>query len=249
MRTEPSTRSFRPRSVDRWLAVCRLIGIATITLVVVPIPSAVRSTPTVDLVLVLALDVSASVDAQEFKLQRQGLVDAFFHPDVVDAIARLPSRRAAVAVIQWAGANQQTVSIGWTIVRDAASAEVLSKRLAAMPRRYFNSKTDIAGLIIFAAREALSAPFTAARRVIDISGDGVDNVQFTTHEERDIAVRAGLTINGLAIANENPMLDAYYRHFVIGGPGAFVFRVHDYEDYRRGILLKLIREINTRFSS
>jgi Protein of unknown function (DUF1194) len=85
--------------------------------------------------------------------------------------------------------------------------------------------------------------------MIDISGDGVDNVRFTTHQERNIAIRAGLTINGLTLANENPELDAYYLYFVIGGPGSFVFRVRDYEDYKRGILLKLIKEIDLRFSS
>ena len=239
--------------MNGWLRASHRAGVRIAALVlamlVVPTPNDGRSTVPVDLVLILALDVSGSVDGREFNLQRKGLADAFRSPKLTDAIRRGAKRRIAVLVIQWAGAGQQSVSVPWTIVRGKASADRFSNRLRAITRRYQNGQTDIAGMLEFATGLALSAPLAAARRVIDVSGDGLDNVRYATHEQRDAAVRAGLTVNGLAIVNETPRLDEYYRAYVIGGPEAFVITATDYEDYLDAILLKLLREINLRFAS
>ncbi len=208
-----------------------------------------QSITPVDLILVLAIDVSGSVDQREYVLQRRGFARAFRDPRVLKAIAYGPTRRIAVTAIQWAGANKQFVSIPWSILQDKAGVESLSDKLQEMPRRYSNGQTDISGLIEFASAIALSAPVSAARRVIDISGDGLDNVRFSTRSERDAAIRAGLTINGLAILNETPKLDEYYLTHVVGGPESFVIKANDYDAFAEAILKKLLKEINLRFSS
>jgi Protein of unknown function (DUF1194) len=224
------------------------IAIATGAAVITPLlPNAVRSTATADLVLVLALDVSASVDAREFELQRRGLSNAFRDPRVLEAIAGGATKRIAITAVQWSGKQQQSIVVPWTIVKGRHSAARVSAALMKMPRRYFGGQTDISGMIEFTAAHALSAPIAAPRRVIDISGDGLDNVSYSTHEERDSAVLAGVTINALAIRNEVPDLDVYYRSYVIGGPEAFVITAKDYQAFSDAILRKLIREIKLRF--
>jgi len=207
----------------------------------------VRSTVPADLVLILALDVSASVDDREFELQKLGLANAFRHPDVLEAIVGGATKQIVVAAVQWSGKNQQSIEIPWTIVKGRRSADHVSAAFMSMKRRFTNGQTDISGMIDFTAAHALSAPVAAPRRVVDISGDGLDNVSFTTHEERDRAVSAGVTINALAIRNEVPDLDAYYRGYVIGGPQAFVITARDYQAFSDAILRKLIREIKLRF--
>ncbi len=246
-RSEQPIRPNRSKRTTTWSSRSLAVLAVLLAALIMPMPSEVRSNAAVGLVLVLALDVSGSVDRQEFDLQRRGVAEAFRHPDVINAVAQLPGRKMAVAVVQWAGADQQYVSVPWMIVQGKTSAGQLSDRLLTMNRRYFGGKTDIAGLIQFATRLALSAPFSAVRQVIDISGDGMDNVRYSTHEERDWAVGAGLTINGLVILNETPKLDDYYRYHVIGGRESFVFAVKDYPDYATGIRLKLVREISLKF--
>lgn len=200
----------------------------------------------VDLVLVLALDVSSSVDAQEFDIQKTGLVEAFRHAAVLHAIRRGRYKRIAVTAVQWAGYEQQQIMVPWTVVGDRTSALVFAANLAAMPRAYPDGATHISGVIRFSTRLALSAPYQAVRRVIDISGDGIDNVRGRPRDARDDALGVGMTINGLAIANELPDLVDYYRAEVIGGPSAFVLDVRDYKAYPRAIRRKLVREIETR---
>lgn len=229
-----------------WLCSA-LAAIVAATVFLVTLAKDVRSTAPVDLVLILALDVSASVDNREFELQRQGLAQAFRHPEVIKAIASGPTGKIAIAVVQWSGRNQQSVVLPWTIVQGHDSSAQVSTTLMNMPRRYHGGQTDIAGMIAFTTAHALAAPVDAPRRVVDISGDGLDNVAYSTHEERDRAVLAGITLNALAIRNEIPDLDHYYRSFVIGGPHAFVMTARDYEDFSTAILRKLIREITLRF--
>lgn len=206
-----------------------------------------RSNLAVDLVLVLALDVSASVDGQEYDLQRQGFAEAFRSSKVVNAIQRGPYKRIAVSAVQWSGQSEQAIAIPWTIVSGRESADLLGASFATMPRRYFSGRTDIAGTIEFASAYALAAPVRAPRHVVDISGDGLDNVRYATHNERDRAVLAGLTINALAILNEVPDLDNYYRRYVVGGPQSFVMTTRNYRTFSISILRKLLREINTQF--
>ena len=235
------------RSLERGLFLA--FAAAVFATVMAPPSGKGRSKVSVDLALVLALDVSGSVNEREFELQRKGLADALRHPKVLQAIARGPTKQIAVIAVQWAGFNQQVVSVPWRIIRDKASAARISDEILAMPRRFINSETHIGGIIAFGSRIAVLAPYLTSRRVIDISGDGMDNVRFATAEERDAAIRSGVTINGLAILNETPKLVAYYRHHVIGGPDSFVMKANDYVDYRAAILKKLLREIKIRFVS
>lgn len=214
-----------------------------------------RPNNNVDLVLVLAMDVSSSVDHREFDLQKHGMALAFRHPLVAKAISEGHHKRIAVATVQWAGYTEQRIVLPWRVIGSAAEAIAYAKRLETMGRAYPDGATHIKGIIQFGSEMALSAPFSALRRVIDISGDGVDNVSgpppaaartAAVRAARTAAVRAGVTINGLAIANEVPDLTSYYRDAVIGGPSAFVLTARNYDDYPRAILRKLIREIETR---
>ncbi len=237
-RAIPRCKEWQRRSWSALALVC-------LTFCLLPSQSA-RSMDNVDLVLVLALDVSSSVDAQEFDIQKTGLVQAFRHASVIHAIRRGRHKRIAVVAVQWAGYEQQQIMVPWTIVGDEAEASTFSNRLAGMPRAYPDGATHITGIIRFSTRLALAAPYAALRRVVDISGDGVDNVKGSPQRARDTAVESGITINGLAIANETPDLFDYYRANVIGGPSAFVLAARDYKTYPRAILRKLVREIETR---
>lgn len=211
--------------------------------------NAARPVVQVDLALVLALDVSGSVDQDEFDLQRRGLAKAFLNPEVLAAVRRGANKRIAVTVVQWAGFGHQHVSVPWTVIGDAGSASEFAARLAGMNRRYPGGVTHLTGVISFATRLALDVPYAAQRRVIDVSGDGENNVDKEPDEARDAAVRAGVTVNGLAIVNADADLPVYYRARVIGGPGAFVVTATDYEDFPRAILLKLLREIDRQFTT
>ena len=202
----------------------------------------------VDLVLVLALDVSGSVDEDEFELQRRGLETAFRHPLVVAAIQRGRAGRIAVAAVQWAGYHNQHVAVPWSIIENSPSAARFADRLATMPRHFPDGPTHLSGIIRFATNLARKAPFQPARRVIDISGDGKNNIGDPPARARDEAIRSGMTINGLPVLNASEALEKYYRSQVIGGPGAFVISAADYEDYPRAILRKLLREIELQLT-
>jgi hypothetical protein len=198
----------------------------------------------VDMELVLAVDVSGSVDPPEYELQTRGLAAAFRDPEVQAALQAPGRHGIAVALIQWSGRFQQAEAIGWTLVRDAPSAEALARRLETMKRR-FQAETGIANALAFAFRQLRQNPFAGGRQVIDISGDGPSNVGPPPDTVRDAAVAARITINGLAIVNEIPTLDLYYADHVIGGPDAFLLVAKDYEDFARAIRRKLLREIES----
>lgn len=237
---EPILRIRLPRRRRRvaLLLACVLVSLLS--------AQSVRSTSPVDLILVLALDVSSSVDKDEFDLQKLGLAAAFRHPLVAKAIARGRAKRIVVATVQWAGYRQQKIMLPWTVIDNGDEAASYADKLAAMPRAFPGGATHLSGIVDFGATLAMSTPFSAMRRVVDISGDGTDNISGPPHRARDDAVRAGVTINGLAIANEAPELTRYYRDAVIGGPGAFVLTARTYDDYPDAILRKLVREIETR---
>lgn len=197
----------------------------------------------VDLALVLAIDVSNSVDWFEYQMQKRGLAYAIQDREVVDAIQRGSLGRIAISVVQWSGARSQRVAIPWTILSDAASADGLSRTLNFMPREYGGHATSISGAIAFATEMLANPPFNALRKVIDVSGDGRDNVDPRPDLLRDAAVAAGISINGLAIENDEPDLRQHYRQFIIGGPGAFVIAIKRYEDFAEAMKKKLLREI------
>jgi hypothetical protein len=202
-----------------------------------------RADTAVDLALVLAVDASGSVDDRRFALQQRGYADAFRSPKVLAAIRSGAAQAIAVTMVQWTGPAMQIQVIGWTIVRDAASAEDFAAAVDATPRRLHGGGTSISGAIDFARLLLIQAPYAAVRRVIDVSGDGANNRGRPAEHARDDAVRDNIGINGLPILALEPYLDRYYYDRVIGGPGAFMIPAESYDTFSEAILKKLIMEI------
>lgn len=206
----------------------------------------------VDLLLVLAVDVSRSIDDDEFVLQRRGYADAFTNAAVISAIRSTPRHKIAVLFVEWAGADFQRVVVPWTVVSDGESGQLFAEAILREPRSFWGW-TSISGAIDFGAKEIERAPHQAKRKVIDVSGDGVNNSGRASGDARDEAVASGITINGLVIMNERPTpgfdyrpqppLDAFYREHVIGGPGAFLVVAENFNTFAFAIVNKLIREI------
>jgi hypothetical protein len=230
------------------------VVVALLTFVLTLSPPVARAVEPVDLLLVLAADVSRSVTEPKFKLQREGAAAAISHPEVVRAIASGPNRRIAVCFLEWATAGQQNVVVDWTVIGDAESARSFGGKLVELPRS-FSGSTAISHAIDFAVIQLERAPFKAERRVIDVSGDGTNNSGRDVTLARDEAVAAGVAINGLVILSERPMawnpehtnppggLAHYYRTNVIGGPGAFVVVAENFDSFGQAIVKKLIAEI------
>ena len=209
-----------------------------------PVCAAEAGADNVDLELLLAVDTSSSVSAAEFDLQMRGLAEAFRHPAVLAAIQAVGDLGIAVALIQWSDARNQFVAIDWTEIRDEAGAAALADEIDKSPRFLIGGGTAIGGALEFALRQFELSPFTGRRKVIDVSGDGRTNQGGDPAEQRDLAVERGITVNGLAILNEDVYVDRYYRFNVIGGTGAFVMTAADYEAFADAILQKLIKEIS-----
>ena len=210
----------------------------------------------VDLELVLAVDVSGSVDAEEARQQREGYVAAIADQAVIDAIGSNFYRRIAVAYLEWASGDYQRLVLDWTLIDGAASAQAFAARLAAAPRRSARW-TSISAAIDAAVPLFDGNGYAGDRLVIDVSGDGPNNRGRPVTAARDEAVAKGIVINGLPILNDRPQpfdlptpmamgLDRYYAEQVIGGPGSFVLPAQDFVDFRTAILNKLIREIAAR---
>ena len=210
---------------------------------------AIATTP-VDLELALGVDVSGSVDVFEARLQRGGYVAALTDAGVIRAILSGPLRRIAVTYFEWAGEVTRSVVVGWALLHDAGSARRFAAAIAgaSTSRGRF---TSISGAIDFALPLFATNGFEGTRRVIDLSGDGPNNVGRAVRSARDAAVAAGITINGLPIVNERPNrfgmpmpnLDLYYRDCVIGGAGAFLVAVDDFDSFALAVRRKLILEI------
>ena len=204
-----------------------------------PVPA---GTP-VELELVLAVDVSSSVDDGEFELQMQGIAAAFRHPGVQAAIQAAGNRGIAVALIQWSDFVHQRRTVDWTLVHDAADAAALATDIAATGRAISGGGTAIYGVINFALHEFDTNGYDGRRRVIDVSGDGRSDLLVPTTAARDRAVARGVGINGLVILNDDPDLNRYYRTNVIGGSQAFVIAVEGFDAFAAAMVIKLIREI------
>jgi hypothetical protein len=207
----------------------------------------------VDLELVLAVDVSGSIDAEEARQQRDGYVAAIADAAVVQAIQANFHRRIAVLYLEWASANYQRVALDWALIEDDASAKAFAGRLAAAPPRTARW-TSISAAIDAAVPLFDGNGYAGDRRVIDVSGDGPNNRGRSVLAARDEAVARGIVINGLPILNDRRQpfdlptpvemdLDLYYSDHVIGGPGSFVVPAKDFTDFRLAILNKLIREV------
>ena len=213
-----------------------------------------RAAEPVDMLLVLAADVSRSVTEPKFRLQREGAAAALTHPDVVKAITSGPHRRVAVCFLEWATVGMQNIVVDWTVIGDSGSARSFGDRLVEAPRSFLGS-TSISGAIDFSVAQLERAPFQSERRVIDISGDGNNNSGRSVTDARDDALAKGITINALVILtpiaesfrpeHTNPPggLEKYFQDHVIGGPGAFTVVAESHESFGRALTKKLIQEI------
>lgn len=214
------------------------------------VPGTIRA-ESVDLELVLAVDVSSSVDPYEAAVQRRGYVEAIRHPFVVNAIQAGPTGRIAVTYVEWAGEFYQHVVVDWTIVSDQVSAEALSETLTDRPITTAPS-TSISGLLDFARKQILTNSHDGTRAVIDVSGDGPNSTGRPVRAARDAAIAAGITINGLPVFIDRTNPDGsgpatglmwHYFNNVIGGPGAFVMGVSEFKNFLPTLIEKLEREI------
>jgi hypothetical protein len=209
----------------------------------------------VDLAVVLAADVSRSVDDAEFQLQRKGYAAALTDPRVLKAIHGTKSGAIGVCFIEWSGEDDQKIVLPWTEIRDEEDGGGAAAVILKAPRS-FTGRTSISAAIDYAMKYFASAAWRTGRRIIDISGDGTSNAGRPITEARDQAVAAGVTINGLAIINDQPNfgysahthppggLPNYYRQNVISGPNAFLVVVKDFNSFADAMANKLAREIN-----
>ncbi|MSU87997.1 DUF1194 domain-containing protein [Rhodobacteraceae bacterium 2CG4] len=194
------------------------------------------------LALTLALDVSSSVDAREYRLQLEGLARAFEDRQVRAALFALPSEVVALQVYEWSGIGQQALVQDWVELRGAADLDRLVARLRTRERGFADAPTALGAALRYGLAQLRRAPACAARK-IDVSGDGQSNVGPPPQALRIPPALADLTINGLAIESDEVALARYYRSFVVRGPGAFVEVAADFDDYARAIRAKLIREL------
>lgn len=239
-----------------------LLSVLTLLLATPSIPPALAqprsptaSGTTVDLELVLAVDVSHSMDREEQRLQRMGYVNALQHKSVVRAIRHGPNRKIAVAYLEWGDPDYQKVVMPWRVISSDADARTFAAELALQPIGIAR-RTSISAGLRYAARMFDANKFTGLRRVIDISGDGPNNIGEPVSLARRDVVAKGITINGLPFVVERPSdmssffsvpeIDRYYEDCVIGGNGAFTMPVRDRKEFTTAIRRKLINEIAGR---
>jgi hypothetical protein len=224
------------------------LAIAAVAVGLASLPA--RAEQPVDLQLVLAVDVSMSMDAEEQRLQRQGYAEALTSAEVLDAIAKGATQAIAVAYVEWAGSSDQTLLIDWRKIDGPASARAFADELLGKPyRRVY--RTSISGGLMFSLPLFDRSAFVGERRVIDVSGDGVNNQGILVTQARDAVVEQGITINGLPILINRsyssfydvPDLDLYYADCVIGGEGAFMVPIKTPEDFLPATRRKILMEV------
>lgn len=229
----------------RWTCVLFLISLL--------LPPVAARAQEVDLLLVLCVDGSGSIDEEEFHLQRRGYADAMTDERVLGAISTGRRGAIAVAFVEWGTPGAPKTVLDWAVIKDRPSAEAWADRLLAHPRG-MQSYNAIGDALMHATDMIKSAPMRGEEAVIDLSGDGPDLRSLVPAQvARDRAVAAGITVNALAIYKGGTVsgtggqaLDRHYEQAVIGGPGAFVEIARDYKDFGRAILNKLVREIASR---
>ncbi len=202
----------------------------------------------VDVELLLAVDVSRSMDFEEVRIQREGYVAAIRHPDFINAVRDGLLGRIAISYFEWAGVVDPASRIDWTVIETPEDARAFADLLQERPI-ITSRRTSISAAIEEGTATLLSNQYAGMRRVIDVSGDGANNVGLPVALVRDRAVEAGVVINGLAIMlrpSTAVPLDEYYADCVIGGPGSFVLPVHRIEDFTAAIRRKLVLEISNR---
>src|SRR6476660_8804634 len=208
----------------------------------------------IDLEVILAADVSRSIDDAEFDLQRKGYAAALTDPRVLAAIHGRSGSAIGVCFIEWSGDEDQQVVVDWTEIRDEEDAGSMAAAILAAPRS-FMGRTSISAAIDFVMAHFATSKWQAKRRIIDISGDGTNNSGRPVTEARDQAISQGVTINGLAIVNDKPNpgyafhtqppggLPEWYRQNVIGGPGSFLRVIDDFRSFSDAMTNKLVSEI------
>ena len=235
----------------------RLWRIAFALLACAVVPAKAMAAEPVDLLLVLAADVSRSVDEAKFQLQRDGYASALSDPRVLNVIKSGFNGRIAVSLVEWSGQGSQKVVVDWMLIDSAQAAQQFGDRLLETPRS-FADRTSISGGIESAMAQLARAPYTAKRQIIDVSGDGTNNSGRDVKDARDEALKLGITINGLVILSERALpwnpehtnppggLAKYYSDNVTGGPGSFVLEVHDFHTFGEAMTRKLVTEIASR---
>lgn len=201
-----------------------------------------RAAEPVDVALVLAVDVSLSVNDERYRLQKEGIAAAFENPDLVEAIGGGANGAVAVAVMEFSDPDRQFAVVEWTRIASAEDARRLAARIRRT-RRSSDGLTGIADALIAAQQMLESSPFTAMRRVVDVSGDGMNNIGTEMTAARDRLIGAGITINGLPILSEEPWLATYYTEYVIGGPDAFVITADGLDSFAEAMKRKLVQEV------
>jgi hypothetical protein len=232
----------------------RLIRSFFVLLALVAVAPIARAAEQVDLLLVLAADVSRSVDMRKFQLQREGYAAAIADKRVLDAISSGRHRRIALCFVEWSGVSAQKLVIDWTLIDGPGAARKFGDQLLELPRS-FAERTSISAGIDFAMQLLERAPYEAGRRTLDVSGDGTNNSGRDVTLARDEALAKGVTINGLVILSDRPLawnpehtnppggLEDYFRRYVIGGPGSFVIAAENFNSFGQAIIKKLIAEI------
>lgn len=219
------------------------LGLAAIALPLAPAKAA-GSRP-VSVELVLAVDVSLSVDDQEYQLQVGGIADALRRPEVIEVIGR-HEQGVAVTLMQWSGTATQDEEPQWRVLSSRASVLAFAEEVEHTHRSPYGYLTGIGNAILAGVQLLAVNGFIGEDRKIDISGDGRSNSGPEPSGARDWALSQSISINGLAIENTEPGLGDYYQHHVIGGPGAFVIRVANYQDFTEAMARKLVRELELK---
>jgi uncharacterized protein DUF1194 len=212
-----------------------------------------ESSPSVDVELVIAVDVSYSMDMDELAVQREGYAQAIVSKEFLQALKSLPIGKISVTYFEWAASSDQKIIIPWRVIDGPETADAVADEIMKTPIRRA-SRTSISGAIYFAMPLLEANPYRGLRRVIDISGDGPNNNGLPVVGARDIALAKGITINGLPIMVKEPSystmdienLDWYYEDCVIGGPGSFVVPIKDREKFKEAIRTKLLLEVAGR---
>jgi hypothetical protein len=218
------------------------LQLAVAMLAAFPLAMPASAADSVDLALVMAVDVSESVDEGEYILQHEGIARAFEDPQLIQAIAAGKRGAIEVAVLEWSDRDKQIVTVDWTRVGDKASAATFAASVRAS-RRSSNGLTAIGDALLAAQALLDRAPDPAERRLVDLSGDGMANIGPPVDAVRDELVAAGTTINGLAILASEPWLESYYNDYVIGGPGAFLLQAEDFGSFANAVQNKLLGEV------
>jgi hypothetical protein len=214
----------------------RLASAAFLAAVAVAVPAQAAS-----VALVLAIDVSESVSSDRYVLQHEGIARAFESPQLLKAIDAMPGGIEAL-VLEWSDPDKIAITVGWTRIANRAGAKGFAAALRAT-HRTSNGLTAIGSAMLAAAAAFDHMPEPANRQIIDISGDGMANFGDPPAAARDTLVKKGITINGLAILTEEPYLDDYYRHNVIGGPSSFVLVAKNMDSFAAAIQSKLVQEV------